>query len=128
MAWTFLRPSFFMQNLSRRTATHLRRQLIFVPAGQGTTSFIDARDIARVAAVTLTKDGHRNQAYPLTGSEALTYHQVAEIMGAGLGRPITYGAPARRRSRCACARGMAWPFIGVRSEFTPRRVWAWRAR
>lgn len=115
MAWTFLRPSFFMQNLSTTHRDDIRDgSVIFVPAGRGATSFIDARDIAAVAAVTLTEDGHRNQAYPLTGSVALTYTQVAQIMSTVLGRPITYRAPGAAAFALRMrARGMAWPFIVV---------------
>ena len=72
--YTFLRPSFFMQNLSTTHRDEIRDgSEIFVPAGHGATSFIDARDIAAVAALALTEDGHANKAYPLTGSAALTY-------------------------------------------------------
>lgn len=115
MPYTFLRPSFFMQNLSTTHRDEIRDgSEIFVPAGHGATSFIDARDIAAVAALALTEDGHANKAYPLTGSAALTYDQVAEIMTAVLGRPIRYRNPsipafiARRR-----ARGEALAFILV---------------
>jgi uncharacterized protein YbjT (DUF2867 family) len=44
---TFLRPSFFMQNLSTTHRDDIREHGdIFVPAGHGRTSFIDTRDIA----------------------------------------------------------------------------------
>lgn len=94
-AWTMLRPSFFMQNLS---TTHRRdildRDEIFVPAGRGETSFIDVRDIAEVAVKTLLEDGHRNTAYELTGSEALTYREAADILSDVLGREIRYADPS----------------------------------
>lgn len=93
-AWTMLRPSFFMQNLS---TTHrediLEHDEIFVPAGRGETSFIDVRDIAEVAVKALVEDGHRNTAYELTGSEALTYQEAADILGDVLGREIRYPNP-----------------------------------
>jgi uncharacterized protein YbjT (DUF2867 family) len=93
-AWTFLRCSFFMQNLSTTHRTEIReRDEIFVPVGSARTSFIDVRDIAAVAAVALTEPGHARQAYDLTGSEALDYWQVAEIMSQTLGRKITYRNP-----------------------------------
>ena len=93
-AWTFLRCSFFMQNLNTTHRTEIReRDEIFVPVGSARTSFIDVRDIAAVAAVALTEPGHEGQAYDLTGSEALDYWQVAEIMSQILGRKITYRNP-----------------------------------
>lgn len=94
-AWTFLRPSFFMQNLS---TTHRRdiavNDEVFVPAGRGRTSFVDTRDIADVAATVLTDPGHENRAYELTGAEALSYGEIAEILSDVLGREIRYVDPS----------------------------------
>ncbi len=91
VAWTFLRPSFFMQNLSGVHRDEIRlRDRVSVPAGRGRTAFVDARDVAAVAAKTLTEPGHERQAYELTGSEALDYAEVARILSDELGRAIRY--------------------------------------
>lgn len=91
LPYTFLRPSFFMQNLSTTHCQDIRdNNEIFVPAGKGKTSFIDVRDIAAVAVKVMTEPGHENKAYPLTGSEALDYYKVAEIFTNTLGRQIVY--------------------------------------
>ncbi|MCU0491281.1 MAG: SDR family oxidoreductase [Chloroflexaceae bacterium] len=98
MPYTFLRPSFFMQNLSTTHRAEIRdRNEIFVPAGRGATSFIDVRDIAAVGALAMAENGHANQAYALTGSEALTYSQVATQLSEVLGRTITYRKPGLLR-------------------------------
>ena len=95
IAYTFLRASFFMQNLSTNHRLDIKdRHEIFLPAGQKKTSFIDTRDIAAVAARALTEPGHENQAYTLTGSEALDYYEVAEIFTQVLGKTITYPNPS----------------------------------
>jgi uncharacterized protein YbjT (DUF2867 family) len=94
MQTTFLRCSFFMQNLN---TTHCReikeRNEIFVPVGMAKTAFIDARDIAAVAAVTLLEEGHAGRDYELTGSERLDYWEVARIMSDVLRCRITYRNP-----------------------------------
>ena len=94
MQTTFLRCSFFMQNLN---TTHRReikeRNEIFVPVGKAKTAFIDARDIGAVAAVALLEDGHAGRNYDLTGSEPLDYWEAARIMSEVLGRRITYRNP-----------------------------------
>ena len=91
---TFLRCSFFMQNLN---TTHRReikeRNEIFVPVGNAKTSFIDVRDIGAVAALALTEEGHAGKNYDLTGSEALDYGQATKIMGEVLGKTIVYRNP-----------------------------------
>ena len=88
--YTFLRASFFMQNLSTIHRQDIQRNEIFLPAGKGKTSFIDVRDIAAVAVRTLIEDGHQGRAYALTGAEALTYYEVADIFTSVLGKSIRY--------------------------------------
>ncbi|WP_080241262.1 SDR family oxidoreductase [Spirosoma rigui] len=95
--FTFLRPGFFMQNFSTTHCDEIRlRNELFVPAGNGRTSFVDVRDIAAVATRALTDPGteHLYKGYELTGSEALTYGEVAQVLSATLGRPITYRNPS----------------------------------
>lgn len=95
LAYTLLRPSFFMQNLDTTHQAEIRdRAEIAVPAGAGRTSFIDVRDIGAAAARVLTEPGHVGQAYTLTGSEALTYAQVAAVFSRTLGRIIRYANPS----------------------------------
>ena len=92
---TFLRASFFMQNLSTTHREDIqKRDEIFVPAGKGRTSFIDVRDIAAVAVKTLTEVGHHDRAYDLTGGEAPDYYEVADIFTRTLGRRIEYTNPS----------------------------------
>ncbi|MBW4507291.1 MAG: SDR family oxidoreductase [Scytonematopsis contorta HA4267-MV1] len=92
---TFLRAGFFMQNLSTVHREDIKtRGELFMPAGKGITSFIDVRDIAAVAVRALIENGHSSRAYTLTGSEALTYYQVADIFTEVLGKPIRYAKPS----------------------------------
>lgn len=93
--YTFLRCSFFMQNLNTVHRAEIRdRDEIFIPVGGARTSFIDVRDIGAVAAVCLTRPGHENKAYDLTGPEGLDYDQVADLFTRVLGRKITYKNPS----------------------------------
>jgi uncharacterized protein YbjT (DUF2867 family) len=92
--YTFLRPSFFMQNLNTTHREEIqKRDEIYLPVGDGKTSFIDVRDIGAVGARVLSESGHENRFYELTGAEALDYYQVAEIFSETLGRKITYKNP-----------------------------------
>ncbi len=95
VSYTFLRPSFFMQNLNTTHREEIReRDEIYIPASRARTSFIDVRDIGAVAATVLTEAGHKNKTYDLTGGEALDYFQVAEIFSQELGREISYRNPS----------------------------------
>ncbi len=92
--YTFLRPNFFMQNLSSIYADDIKtRDEIFLPAGKGKTAFVDVRDIGAVVAVTLADTSHIGKAYTLSGAEALDYYQVAKILSQTLKRHITYQDP-----------------------------------
>ena len=88
---TFLRCSFFMQNLNTTHRVEIQeRNEVFVPVANAKTSFIDVRDIGSVAALMLTDEGHAGRNYDLTGAEALDYWQVAGILTETLGRRINY--------------------------------------
>ena len=96
MAYTFLRASWFMQNLSEIHRPEIvDRDEIFVAAGDVVLSLIDARDVAAVAETVLIEPGHRNRAYDLTGPAALDFHEVADVLSEVLDRPISYADPSR---------------------------------
>lgn len=64
--------------------------VIAVPAADGKSSFIDSRDIAASAAAALTSKQFDGKAFNLTGPEALSYAEAADILSSVLGRKITY--------------------------------------
>ena len=67
MDWTILRPHHFMQNLLTQTEYIINNGVVYAPSGDGKIPYIDARDVAAVAAVTLAKPGHRGKTYVITG-------------------------------------------------------------
>lgn len=92
--FTFLRPNFFMQNLSTTYRDDIRdRGEIFVPAARARTAFVDADDIGRVAARVFTQPGHLGKAYTLSGEQSLGYREVARILTDVLGYPVRYAEP-----------------------------------
>ncbi|TFC17942.1 SDR family oxidoreductase [Cryobacterium algoritolerans] len=113
--YTFLRPNFFMQNLSTVYRDEIRDDSeIYLPAAGAHTAFIDARDIGRVAARVFTEPGHLSKAYTLSGEQSLTYDQVAGVLSEVLGRRITYARPtASEYSARLAARGATADFIAV---------------
>ena len=61
------------------------------PAGEGRAAAVARQDIARVASTVLQDPGsHRNVTYHLTGCEALTLDEVANILSAHRGTPVTF--------------------------------------
>jgi nucleoside-diphosphate-sugar epimerase len=65
--------------------------LITAPSGGGTEAFVDADDIAAVAAETLLDPGaHAGARYTLTGPQALTFREAADNIAAVAGQPVSY--------------------------------------
>jgi uncharacterized protein YbjT (DUF2867 family) len=86
LAYTFLRPVFFMQNLFGM----LRQDTIRTAAGAGRAAMVDARDIASAAAALLTGQAHHGRSYTLTGPEPLAFDEVADVLTAQTGRQIRH--------------------------------------
>jgi len=113
--YTFIRPSFFMQNLSTTHAKDIKEgNDLFIPSGKAKISFIDTRDIGEIIGRSLSEKGHENKAYSITGSEAITYFQVADTMTRILGRKVTYSNPPLLKFRKdMIARGVKKEFATV---------------
>ncbi|MEM8641533.1 MAG: SDR family oxidoreductase [Cyanobacteria bacterium P01_G01_bin.54] len=91
MAWTFLRPSSFMQNVVTFMSETIKAESAFYSAsGTAKISHVDVRDIAAVAVKALTEPNHAGKAYTLTGSESLSYDELAQELSAVLGRSISH--------------------------------------
>lgn len=89
--WNIIRPNWFAQNFNTFWISGiLKDQKIYFPGGDAVVSFIDARDIAKVASNLLTSDNFNNQAFALTGPTAINHSEVAKILSKVTGSSITY--------------------------------------
>ena len=91
--WTILKPNFFMQTLLTAAMGIKARGEMTMPVGDARLSMIDCRDVGEVVAKTLIEPGHTGKSYKLTGSEALSFADVASQLTSALGRQITYVNP-----------------------------------
>jgi len=91
LAWTFLRPHHFMQNLLAQAQYVIGDGAIYSPSGDGKIPYVDGRDVGAVAAVILAHpESHRGKTYVLTGSEAISYRQAAQIISDVIGKPVRF--------------------------------------
>ncbi|HKL58141.1 MAG TPA: NmrA family NAD(P)-binding protein [Sphaerochaeta sp.] len=94
LPYTFVRPSFFMQNLE---TTHLEEirddHSLMVPTGKGKTNFIDVRDIGQICALMFLDEKHLYKAYTVTGETSYSYREVADHLSRGLGFTVTFTNP-----------------------------------
>jgi len=91
--WVVLRPNWFTDNFVNYWKPGIDAAgVIAVPAADGKSSFIDARDIADSAAAALTTDRFDGKAFNLTGPEALGYAEAAALISEAIGKPVAYRA------------------------------------
>ncbi|MEX2104435.1 MAG: SDR family oxidoreductase [Bacilli bacterium] len=91
IAYTFLRPNSFMQNIVNFNSHTIKEHgAFYAPMGNGKVALIDARDIAKVAYHVLTEEGHENKAYYLSGPSAISYSDIADILSSVTGKSVKY--------------------------------------
>lgn len=90
IAWTHLQPVYNMQNFLKFAPSIQSQGAFYAPMKDGALSMVDARDIAALAAATLTGNGHEGKTYLITGPEALTFGEAAAQLSSALGKPVKY--------------------------------------
>ncbi|WP_063059964.1 NAD(P)H-binding protein [Nocardia sienata] len=90
IAWTHLWPGDFMENTGMWAQQIRATGAVREPDPEAGSTPIAMDDIAAVAAVALTEDGHRGRAYALTGPEKLTRAELVREIAAALGRTIDF--------------------------------------
>jgi uncharacterized protein YbjT (DUF2867 family) len=94
--FVFLRPSYFMQNLTTTLVQEIRtKDTIFIPSGKLKFTWVDARDIGKVGARILEEfESFRNRSFVITGKEQKAFHEVSAMLSRILGREIHYVSPS----------------------------------
>ncbi|MBB5120566.1 NAD(P)H-binding protein [Streptomyces eurocidicus] len=113
--WSVIRPNNFNQNFDEDVWHQpLLDGRLALPIGDVPEPFVDADDVAEVAAALLTRDGHDGQVYELSGPRGLTFAEAAEQIARAAGRPVTYVelTPEEYEAELTAA---GWPETGVRS-------------
>jgi uncharacterized protein YbjT (DUF2867 family) len=90
IAYTILRPHFFMQNLLMAAPGIARDGVLYFALAEARLAAIDTRDVADFAAHVLTTPGHEGREYTLTGPESVSMHDVAAAITTATGRPVRY--------------------------------------
>lgn len=89
VAWTFVRPGFFMSN-ALQWRDGIRAGTVSVPAADAPVLPISPRDIAEVAArALLAPDAHAGKIHTLTGEVPSTAREQIAILARILDRPLT---------------------------------------
>jgi uncharacterized protein YbjT (DUF2867 family) len=123
--YIYLRPSYFMQNLTTTLIQEIRsKDKIFIPSGDLKLTWVDARDIGNVGAHILNDfDTYRNKPYVITGSEQKGFREVADLLSEVTGRTIIYESPTllsffRKKRALGLQRMMI--FVMIMLHYLPR--------
>ncbi len=90
IAYTFLHPHFFMENLLVNSESVTKNGVLYSPLGDARIAPIALQDIASVAARILIDGGHLGTTYVLSGPESLTFSEIAAIWSKVIGKTIRY--------------------------------------
>ncbi|MFJ9061071.1 NAD(P)H-binding protein [Streptomyces sp. NPDC102409] len=107
--WTVLRPNNFFQNFDEDLwLAPLRAGRLGLPIGEMPEPFVDADDVAAVAARVLTEEGHAGRTYELSGPRAITFAEATRTIAEAAGRPIRFEelTPAAHRAELLAE---GWP-------------------
>jgi NAD(P)H dehydrogenase (quinone) len=90
LTYTILKNGYYFEGLGYLIGSEVPDTEIRFPAGDGKIAFVKRTELAAATAALLTSEGHDNQEYTLTGSEAYSFHDIARELSALAGRPIVY--------------------------------------
>lgn len=124
---TYLRANALMSNAHWWLPTIRDEGRVYDATDPGRSVPVDAMDIARVAALALTEDGHANKGYILNGPQALTAREQVDILADVLGRaiefvPVTPERLARRAVQGGATEGYAAALQNLNELFSAGRA------
>ena len=94
MNWTFVRPSFFMQNFRSSPSSAKATGKLSMPMGNGTVALTDCADAGAFIAHVLTDENstqHYGQCYDITGPDpVMDFNDIAKIIGEVIGQNVEY--------------------------------------
>jgi uncharacterized protein YbjT (DUF2867 family) len=90
LAWTILQPSAFMTNALRWLPQLREGDTVRAQFPHAAAAVIDPYDIASVAALALTSEGHNQATYRLTGPAPLLPEDQVRVLGDVLGRDLEF--------------------------------------
>jgi len=101
VAYTILRNSIYMDGLVNQAAKVYSDGRVTLPASEVKFGYVTREDCAAAAAAVLTKPGHDNKIYDITGPELVGQREIADAVTAVTGKkievvPAAPNAPAPR--------------------------------
>ena len=88
----FLRPSYFMQNLTTTLIQDIKtKREIVLPAGRAKFNWVDIENIGEAGAILLDRfEAYKNHAFEITGSENESFDKVTSLINKAIEEPVYY--------------------------------------
>jgi NAD(P)H dehydrogenase (quinone) len=88
LEWTVLRNATYAELQVPPGALAVAGGKLYTNAGDGRLVSVSRRDCARAAAAVMTSDGHAGKTYDVTGDEALSQRELADLLSEVSGRAV----------------------------------------
>lgn len=90
--YTFLRPSYFMQNMTDSLLKEINTKgIISLPAANAKFNLISTCDIAKAVQFVIANiDKYQNKTFDITGSNNYNFHEIADNISKTTGKKVIY--------------------------------------
>ncbi|HEY2296698.1 MAG TPA: hypothetical protein VGH43_03130 [Jatrophihabitans sp.] len=104
LSYTLLHPSSCASNLLYTAESVAAESILPAAAPAGRVDYIDIRDLSQAAALVLREPALHGKTYDLSGPDAYTFPEIAELLTTILGHEVTFVAASPDERRSAMAR------------------------
>ncbi|MFZ6769894.1 NAD(P)H-binding protein [Undibacterium sp. Di26W] len=119
--YTFIQSAAFMSNALGWASSICSKGVLRSSTGDGKIAFIHPADIADVVTRALTTREHEGKSLVITGPTALSYGEMAAVIGAAIGKPVRFESIPDAQAR---KMALAW---SDSKEYAEALVDIWRA-
>ncbi|GAA0892832.1 NAD(P)H:quinone oxidoreductase [Fulvivirga kasyanovii] len=91
--YTFLRNTLYFEVTPMFMGEQVLDNGVYFPAGDGKVAFATRADLAEATALLLSGKGIENKTFNLTGSEAVSFADIAQELSALSGKEVAYNSP-----------------------------------
>jgi uncharacterized protein YbjT (DUF2867 family) len=119
--FTFVQPTGFMSNLLAWSTSIRTEGIVRASTGDGRRAFIHSDDIAAVVTKALTTRDYDGESLPITGPQALNFAEATAIIGAAIGKPLSFQPISDEQAR------QRYSATGASEQETEAHVALWRA-
>lgn len=119
MSYTILKHALYLDVIPMFVGPQvIENGTIYLPAGEGKTSFASRDNMAEAAVAILTSTGHENKSYEISNVESYSYHDVAKALSKISGKEISYISPSvDEYKKTMKAAGLPDEIIGMSAMF-----------